>query len=72
MQTAMVITVYMLRKGTGWYCRSSGYYCHWTTQQCASVWTSKQGPAAAKGQWLRNHGESEDMEIVPFTLKEIS
>lgn len=66
-----MITIYMLRKGNGWYCRGAGYCGHWTAQESASVWTSKQGPAAAKGQWLRRHPEDE-MEIVPFTMKEIN
>jgi len=67
----MITTVYMLRNGTGWYYRDCGCHGHWTAQQSASVWTSKQGPAAAKGQWLRHH-PAQDMEIVPFTLKEIN
>lgn len=71
-----MLIVYMLRNESGgWYKASHGrgYGGHWVDQEHATIWTSKHGPASAKGGYLakwrrRNQGEEPILTVVEFQL----
>lgn len=67
------MTVYMLRNNeTGlYYRRMKGYAKRWVEQEKASVWTLKIGPTSARSRVLERRPQlQDDLEIVPFILKE--
>lgn len=68
--------VYMLKNDTGGYYKAShgkGYGGHWVDQGAATVWTSIQGPASAKGQylkrWRRRNAGQDDPELTVETFQ---
>jgi len=73
------MTVYMLRNNvTGlYYRRTKGSYSPsvWVPQEKASIWTVKIGPASSKSRLedqYRNRRPLQDLEIVSFTITEIT
>lgn len=71
-----MVTVYMLTNGDRWYkATHHGNTNGWVEQDQATVWTTKQGPAAAKSQWLakwrRRHSGEDDpvLTVVEFHLQ---
>jgi len=75
--------VYMLRNiGTGQYYKRGW---HWAERDCATVWTDRKGPAAARGALTKLHRRTptpmtdiveltaisvEDLELVMFALQD--
>ena len=64
------MTVYMLRDNDTklFYRRQKGYATRWVKWDKAAIWTSKGGPAAAKG--THRNRKMTNLETVSYTLTE--